>query len=411
MISIKYIIKLTILLTLFLGVNSLVFAQTEEIEIQRKRVKKLEDDISFLDNQISKTQKQHKNSLDELILIQNKIANRKKLLKEIELQINLQNQNINNKNRDLKKLEQRLDTLNFYFRSLIYNAYKNRNEKVWFMYILASNSIEQGYKRWSYLRNYSNNISKQVNKINDTKTNIIAERKKLTALRSESQKQSKAKEVEIKELVKEEKSAKTLISSLSKKQKEFNKQLTLKKQESAKLSKEVEKLIAKALEDEKNKKGLKEQKNTEELKQIAENSIKLTGSFASNKGNLPWPVKGVVIESFGEHYHPTLKNVKLPFNNGINISAKNGAEVRAVFDGVVKQIIAMPGYNQCILVQHGSYFTFYCKLDKVNVKAGDKVTPNTVLGILAIAQNTSTLHFELWQERNKQNPENWLRKN
>ncbi len=403
------------LFVLLTGVQNILFSQTKEIEIQQQKVKKLEEDISFLDEQINQTQKKQKNSLDELVLIQNKIGNREALLKELDKQIDIQNLGINKKSKEIKELEQRLDTLDFYFKRLIYNAYKNRNEKVWFMYILSSNSLEQGYRRWSYLRNYSNNISKQVHKINDTKDNILKEQATLRKLKAESLKQSKIRESELNTLQKEEKSSKTLITNLSKKQKEFKRQLTLKKQEAQKLNKEVERMIAKALEEERKRnlaaKDGKNEKENNEHKIEVENNIKLTGSFESNKGKLPWPVKGVVIESFGEHYHPTLKNVKLPFNNGINISAHQGAQVRAVFDGVVKQIVSMPGYNQCILVQHGNYFTFYCKLDNVDVKIGDKVTPNTILGSLVINQNTSTLHFELWEGTNKQNPQHWLIKN
>ena len=122
-------------------------------------------------------------------------------------------------------------------------------------------------------------------------------------------------------------------------------------------------------------------------------TVQLSGSFALNKGKLPFPVaSGVIVEKFGEHPHPTLKNVKLPFNNGINISTKPGSNVKAVFDGVVKQVIAIPGYNQCILVQHGKYFTFYCKLSTVVVKVGDKVSTGTLIGALDPMGSTATLH-------------------
>lgn len=58
-----------------------------------------------------------------------------------------------------------------------------------------------------------------------------------------------------------------------------------------------------------------------------------------------------MIESFGQHYHPVNKSVKLPFNNGVNIATANAAQVKAVFDGEVRQFIVMPGYNQCVLIQ------------------------------------------------------------
>jgi murein DD-endopeptidase MepM/ murein hydrolase activator NlpD len=118
-----------------------------------------------------------------------------------------------------------------------------------------------------------------------------------------------------------------------------------------------------------------------------------------------------VIEKFGQHNHPLFKGVKMPFNNGINISTALNAEVSVVFDGVVKQVIAIPGYNQCVLVQHGSYFTFYCKLANVSVKVGQSLKTGDKLGTLSNTQNTSTLHFELWQGTTKQNPELWLRSN
>ena len=43
-------------------------------------------------------------------------------------------------------------------------------------------------------------------------------------------------------------------------------------------------------------------------------------------------------------------------------------------------IVVMPGYNKCVLVQHGNYFSFYCKLGTVSVKAGDKVKTGQVVG-------------------------------
>ena len=140
-------------------------------------------------------------------------------------------------------------------------------------------------------------------------------------------------------------------------------------------------------------------------------NTKLSGSFSLNKGKLPYPVaQGVVVEQFGVHPHPTLKNVNLPFNNGINISTRPGSSVRVVFDGVVKQVIAIPGYNQCVLVQHGQYFTFYCKLAKVGVKVGDKLSTGNAIGTLESGGSTAILHFELWNGTNKQNPELWLKK-
>ena len=91
------------------------------------------------------------------------------------------------------------------------------------------------------------------------------------------------------------------------------------------------------------------------------------------------------------------------------IVLSRGAQAHAVFDGTVSQVALIPGYNQCVIVQHGSYFTLYCKLKTVGVKVGDKVKTGQVLGVVDTISGEDQFHFELWKERAPQNPENWLR--
>ena len=62
-----------------------------------------------------------------------------------------------------------------------------------------------------------------------------------------------------------------------------------------------------------------------------------------------------------------------------------------------------------MLVQHGNYFTFYCKLASVSVKAGEKITTGQVLGRVDTISGETQVHFQLWKDRTPQNPENWLK--
>jgi murein hydrolase activator len=135
----------------------------------------------------------------------------------------------------------------------------------------------------------------------------------------------------------------------------------------------------------------------------------LSDKFENNKGKLPWPVKsGAIVEQFGQHYHPVFKNIKLPFNNGVNIATDAKADVFCVFDGIVKQILVMPGYNQCVLVQHGNFFTFYTKLEKISVKSEQKISTGQVIGSLNETDGNSVIHFQLWKGTEKQDPEKWI---
>ena len=96
-------------------------------------------------------------------------------------------------------------------------------------------------------------------------------------------------------------------------------------------------------------------------------------------------------------------------NNGIDVALAKGSDVKAVFDGTVTQVITMPGYNQCVLVQHGNYFTLYCKMKSVSVKVGEKVKTGQKLGTIDTINGQTQLHFEVWKGSTPQNPESWLR--
>ena len=369
-----------ILMLAFFGAAGTAYAQTREIEEQKKKVEKLEKDISFLDSQIESVKKQKSSTLEELVLIRNKIEGRKSLIAELDRQIIRHNNAIAASQRQIKVLEQRLDTLEMHYRNMIYNAYKHRDSRLWFMYILASDNMEQGYRRWSYLKNYSKAINGQAEKIRGLKEELNARIKEVEKLRTSTLAAQASRTKEYKSLTAEEKQSQAFAKSLDSKQSQYRKELAKKRQEADRLARQVERMIAQEIEKERARKA-EEQRAADSMKAAvpaqqqqqassqqqasqphsshvlaSAETVQLSGSFALNKGKLPFPVaSGVIVEKFGEHPHPTLKNVKLPFNNGINISTKPGSNVKAVFDGVVKQVIAIPGYNQCILVQHGKY--------------------------------------------------------
>ena len=74
------------------------------------------------------------------------------------------------------------------------------------------------------------------------------------------------------------------------------------------------------------------------------------------------------------------------------------------------QIFVLPGYNQCVIVNHGEYFTLYTKLKTVAVKPGTKVVTGQDIGTVDTIGGEDIFHFELWKGNTAQNPENWLRK-
>lgn len=100
-------------------------------------------------------------------------------------------------------------------------------------------------------------------------------------------------------------------------------------------------------------------------------------------------------------------------NNGIDIQGASGAEARAVFDGVVTTIFALEGYNNSVIVRHGNYLTVYSNLTSVYVTKGSKVKTGQALGKIYADPDRggiTQLHFQVWKERTKLNPEQWIRR-
>lgn len=390
-----------ILLILLLVTATVSTGSAQSIEQQTKKREAIERELELLDKQLQTTKSQQKTSTRELNLIQQKVANRRRLLSQIEADIQYIDHQSRQKEQEVKKLEKELENLRDKYKHLVYNAYKNRDKTSWILYVLASRNVEQGYRRWSYLRSYSQTMKNTAQTIRDKTQGLQKEMEKLADMKLESVSMKTQREKEYRSLAQEEKKAKEIITTLSRREREFRSQITAKRREVERLNREIERILAEAAKANDNA-GATE---------IAKARV-LSGIFAENKGKLPWPVKeGVIIEKFGQHNHPVFKHIKLPFNNGVNIATSLNSEVMAVFDGVVKQILVMPGYNQCVLVQHGNYYTFYTKMEKVRVSAGDQVKTGEVLGILTESEGNSVLHFQLWQGTSKQNPEHWISKN
>lgn len=393
---------LTLVLGLAMFLAAAFTAIAQNTKAQEDRKARLEREIAILDSQIRASETKNANALNQLSLIQEKIALRKSLIAESDARIKELNSEIGRKQKRIDSLQVRLDTMNFYYNRLVRSAYKNRDPKLWYMYIVASDNLGQGLRRYSFLKNLSREMNTQGMKIKESKAELETERAALLGMKEEAEALRAERVVEMQKLSKEEASSKTTINRLQKEKRQYQNQLASKKKEVEALNKEIARIIAETM-----KGDTKGKKNSSA--KSAPVDYALGKEFSSNKGKLPWPVEGPVVETFGVHYHPVYKQLKLPDSDGISIAVSDGTPVKAVFEGVVKNVIVQPGYNKCVLVQHGDWFTFYCKLGSVSVKAGDKVKTGQVLGTVEPIAGVSQLHFQLWSSKGPQNPLPWLR--
>ena len=165
--------KRLLLLLLILLAAPGVSAQDVSKQTERKR--KIEEEISFIDNQLKSITSKQKATTEQLTLIRRKVTNRQSLISDLDKKIAVINDEMTAKQREINRLQKELDTLETYYEKLIRNTYKNRDTRVWFLYILSSQNIGQGYRRFSFLKSLAGEVSLQAEKMREKMREMAAE--------------------------------------------------------------------------------------------------------------------------------------------------------------------------------------------------------------------------------------------
>lgn len=387
----KYICTAVALLCLCTG------AYSQDTKVQEERKARLEREIAIIDRQLADNASQSNTMLADLNLIRKKVSNRKELVAQSDRQIRKFNDEIYLTQLEINKINRRIDELTEHYSKLVVSAYKNRDARVWYMYMLASENLGQAFRRLGYFKNLSDQMKDEAQKIRSAKEELEVEKEKLSQMKKDAEVVKAQRVKELEDLRKDEAKANSVVNQLNKNRRKYQNQLNAKKKEVQALNREIERMIAAAM-----KGG-----SSSAAKKTAVDE-KLAAEFVKNKGRLPWPVEGAIVGRFGSHRHPVY-NIIMPQNNGFDLAVSKGESAKVVFDGIVRQVMVLPGYNQCVMVDHGDYFTLYCKLKNVTVKAEDKVMTGDVLGTVDTINGQTQLHFELWQGKIPHNPENWLK--
>ena len=380
-------------------VLALMPAAAQDVSKQESRKAKLQREIELLDQQLAQNASKSSALLSNLELLKKNIENRKALVKESDKEIRRYADSVYLKQLAINRLKARVDTLTSHYSRLVKSAYKNRDARVWYMYMLASDNLGQAFRRFGYFKNLSNQMKNEAQQIRTIKEELELERVRLADMKKEAEVVKAERVKELDELKKDEAKVDKVVKQLNKDKKKYQQQLASKKKEVDALNREIERIVAAAMKSTTSK--------SSSNKTVVD--TKLDEEFSKNKGKLPWPADGPVVDRFGKHYHPVYKNLQLPPNNGFDIALGKDTKIRAVFDGVVKQVMVMPGYNQCVMIQHGNYFTLYCKMKSIAVKEGDKVKTSDIIGTIDTINGQTQLHFELWKGSKPQNPEQWLK--
>ncbi|MBK8668898.1 MAG: peptidoglycan DD-metalloendopeptidase family protein [Saprospiraceae bacterium] len=370
----------------------------QDLEKQRMKIIK---DIEKTSKALETTKKTKEKNINQLKVLEEQMNSRKKLINNLQSEVKINESLIVQNETKIGELKNKHDALKTQYASLLRSSYLKKLTNSKWSYLLSAQNLNNLIVRWRYLHQFDHYTEQKLNEIKlltgeirEKNTEIEKNKQQnMTALQETSQnmallaKEQKDKDAIVKKLSKEEDK---LISTLKKREKEREN-----------LNSAIEKIILAELSKAKAKeKG--------DVAVIRKKEIDNSG-FSKNKGALSWPIsKGRITGRFGTHPHPTIKNVQVS-NNGVDFTLPSGDQVECVYDGEVVGITNIPGFKNMVIIKHGSYYTVYSKLDNVVISKGQQIKRGQQIGSIQTgAEGTAEMHFELWKDKVKLDPEKWF---
>ena len=403
--KIEFVICLLVLIITF----SPSYAQ----KTKGKTKKQLQSEITTLQKEISnanqllkKTTKDKEMTLNEVSILENKIKQREQLIKACNEQIAILDEEINIGQNNIKSLNSDLSKLQKEYAKMIVFANKNRNHYDRLGFIFASEDFNQAFSRLRYIRQFTDARKVKMDQIAATEKQISSALEASQQAREEQTTLLKEEKAQQGAMKKEKEELNAQVAKLKKKEGNLQQDIKNKQQQTQKLQKAIDDIIAeeirKANAEAERKRKAEAKKNANKGKSTATTTTKtkekgmaltpsektLSTNFVNNKGKLPWPVeRGTIASTYGKH--------------ASSVSSKVGE---------VTSVTKLTGANTVVIIRHGEYFTVYSNLENVTVKRGDKVKTKQNIGTVHTnkTEGKTELHFELLKEQTRQNPANWL---
>jgi septal ring factor EnvC (AmiA/AmiB activator) len=382
--------------------SSLAVSQTrnrdfnKEMNYQSQAVRDLKNEIAATRKKLQSEEKKEKyaartimNIEEEISLVERLINQIKKEEKDTRNQISILEEKISANEKELRELRLR------YAKRAKY-LYKKGSlsdiEKV-----LSSTSWRQAVYRTKYQkiiadidRNNKGRIHNLFIRIGKTKLDYEASLRRSIKLKNEREKQVKelrSKKIYKKRELEKIRNSKTELAQYIK--------------EKEKGVKQLEELMKKIRED---------KLRADRAERIRrQNEALKSKSFASLKGQLPWPAEGRVISKFGRKWNPELKTTTN--NTGIDIKGKPGSPISTIMGGIVTTITFIRGYGNIIIIDHGgNFFTIYSHITNIQTNVDSEVRSGDIIAYMSDSGsiNGAKLHFEIWGKDQKLDPEKWL---
>jgi len=402
---------------LALLITNLISPQDSKISEKEVELGLIKNEIEELEKELKEKSSAEKKSFEAVENISKQSFLINKVINSLRKEIVAKQREIENTKKKLKETESEIKILMDNYAKFVVAVYKKGSYNELEALIDAS-SLQQAVLRLHYLQEFSEKREKDLEELKHKKSELAEINKKLEIEKQQKSDLTANKEKEYNVLQSKLKERKSILAALQNNTKELKKNLSAKKES----QKQIQELILRLIEAEKIRKEaglIEENEIASENKAGDEISGRDTGveydfdtstftSFSNLKGKMIMPLhKGKIVRKFGENKNKKLNTVTL--NYGIDIKASGDRNVRCVGEGIISAIDWLPGYGNVIIVSHKEdYRTVYGHLSEIYVSEGDRVKSGTVLAKVDETIEGEILHFEIWQSRDKQNPELWL---
>lgn len=372
-------------------------AQKTRNQLEKEKKENLRQ-IAEAERILTETTSRKEVTLGQLQALNQQIRARQSLINSYTGEIKILDSEISDLRIVVNALQNDLKNLKQEYADQIYSSYKANKGNNRLMFLFSAKNFNQLVQRMKYLEQYSKARKVQAVQIEEVAKELVTQRSKVETKRSDQQRLLNQQVRESRKLANSKQQQSSLIAQLSKKEKKLRKEMEDRKKADAKLST----LIASIVEAE-------VEKSVSVSNAVVASESELSRQFEAKKNKLNWPVSsGFVSSKFGKQQHAVLKKVTI-INDGIGIQTEKDSKVKSVFDGVVSSISTIAGMNNVVLIKHGDYFTVYARLKSINVKKGQAVRAEDIIGdVYTNRDGISELEFRVYKGKTFLNPESWL---
>lgn len=408
-----------------------------------KQQKDLQRQIKDTENLISANDKSVRSQNRDLKIRQDEINKRKALIVSQQREIDVIIQEEDSLKNEIQFLQKSYAEKQKKYAAAVRHMYKWRSGYDEMSFVLSASDMFEGLRRMRYLRSYGQWRKQQATELEEQRLATEKAKNELEQTRSDRQRVLAAMDVERQNLTLKQQEQERQVANLQQRNKELQSELDRDRKKMAEVEQTIQRLIQEEIrkaeearkkaeeearrkaEAEKKKKDKSASSSTSSSKSSTSSDTKtgssssaskeptytvdpnykrLTGSFVSNKGKLPYPLDANF--AFVDHYNTAGNG-----NSSIVLSTKAGAHACAIFEGTVQSCFST-SEEWTVIVQHGEYRSVYMNLRNVSVKVGQKVSIRQALGTLKTEPDTNRAELRFWIYHNADavNPERWLKR-